>query len=140
MSHTAYVCTLWHRAFHRSAVVIINSTRDQPSTKCGDGRGRDSTGTGVGVSEGVLAESEMAEAKQKLHLLTLQTLKYSTLWIIHRVSLAVTTARMSLLPHVHCGSRYYNRKTHFDFSAIDMQGRNRTVAGEVFFCQHRDNA
>lgn len=75
--------------------MVIIDNRDLPSVASGDGRGRDPSGAEVGVSEGVLVEAEMAEAKKKLHLLTLQTLKYSTLWIILRVSLAVTTTRSS---------------------------------------------
>lgn len=77
--------TPWYRAFRRSAVVIIDS-RSMPSVESGGGRGRDSSGAEVRVSEEALAEAETAEAKKKLHLLTLQTLKYSTLWIILRVS------------------------------------------------------
>lgn len=37
------------------------------------------------------AEAEMAEAKEKLHLLQLQTLKYSTVWLLVRVSKASKT-------------------------------------------------
>lgn len=99
---------LWCRAFYRSAVVIIDS-RNLPPIGCGGGSGRDPSGAEVGISGEALAESEMAEAKKKLHLLTLQTLKYSTLWIILRVSPSLSRQRACscvIILYVHPGGRY----------------------------------
>lgn len=42
------------------------------------------------ASEETQEEAEVAEAKEKLRLLQLQTLKYSTLWLIFQVPLPYT--------------------------------------------------
>lgn len=90
------LCTTTTPFFHRSAVVIIDN-RELPSLTEGHGRGGDSSDAAVDVSDGGIAAAEMAETKKKLHLLTLQTLKYSTLWITLNVSTAATTACMFVL-------------------------------------------
>lgn len=87
-SKTGLSCTLTGR----SAVVILDSR------VVADGGGGSASGAGVSVPRGarrdLLAKgtpdtAAVADAKEKLRLLTLQTLKYSTLWLIVRASVSL---------------------------------------------------
>lgn len=69
----------------RSAVVTLDSRRIR-GNECGERTRGHRVGDTGSVSVEISAEIAVADAKEKLRQLTLQTLKYSTLWLIVRVS------------------------------------------------------